>query len=106
VIVMLLNQKGGVGEITLALHLAGHWARQRKRVTLTDADPQRRPRAPDRAAGATSAGDLDTARLTIDFTPALCGRIKIAACQRGEAVAAMQRALLAREFPDTDGGKS
>jgi chromosome partitioning protein len=39
-IVALLNQKDGVGKTTLALHLAGHWGRQGKRVTLIDADPQ------------------------------------------------------------------
>jgi chromosome partitioning protein len=39
-IVALLNQKGGVGKTTLALHLAGAWARQGGRVTVIDADPQ------------------------------------------------------------------
>ena len=39
-IVALLNQKGGVGKTTLALHLAGEWARQGRRVILVDADPQ------------------------------------------------------------------
>jgi len=60
-------------------------------------------RAPDRAAERGS-GDEFTARLTIDVTPALRGRIKVAAFRRGVTVAEMLRALLAREFPDDGGG--
>ena len=44
-----------------------------------------------------------TARLTIEVTPEQRGRIKITAFQRGQTVADMLRALLAREFPTTDG---
>ena len=44
-----------------------------------------------------------TARLTIDVTPALRGRIKVAAFRRGITVADMLRDLLAREFPDESG---
>jgi hypothetical protein len=39
------------------------------------------------------------ARLTIDVTPDLRGRIKVAAFRRGITVAAMLRNLLSREFP-------
>jgi chromosome partitioning protein len=38
-IVALLNQQGGVGKTTLALHLAGVWACQGRRVAVIDADP-------------------------------------------------------------------
>ena len=63
-------------------------------------------RSPDRATIPMPVADLYTARLTVDITPTLRGRIKIAAFQRGETVADMLRALLAREFPDSDGGNS
>ena len=39
-IVALLNQKGDVGTTTLALHLAGAWANNGKRVVVIDANPQ------------------------------------------------------------------
>ncbi|KIZ47342.1 MULTISPECIES: hypothetical protein [Rhodopseudomonas] len=47
-----------------------------------------------------------TARLTIDITPELRGRIKIAAFRRGVTVADMLRDLLAREFPNDEGDPS
>uniref|UniRef100_Q11FV2 Plasmid segregation centromere-binding protein ParG n=1 Tax=Chelativorans sp. (strain BNC1) TaxID=266779 RepID=Q11FV2_CHESB len=44
-----------------------------------------------------------TARLTIDITPELRGRIKVEAFRRGQTVTDMLRDLLAREFPPTEG---
>lgn len=40
-----------------------------------------------------------TARLTIDVTPALRGRIKVVAFRRGITAADMLRELLEREYP-------
>jgi chromosome partitioning protein len=36
----LLNQKGGVGKTTLAVHVAAALARRGRRIILVDADPQ------------------------------------------------------------------
>ena len=44
-----------------------------------------------------------SARLTIDVTADMRGRIKIAAFQRGQTVADMLRALFEREFPPPSG---
>ena len=46
----------------------------------------------------TDKASIYTARLTIDVTPALRGRIKVAAFGRGVTVADMLRDLLEREF--------
>lgn len=69
-----------------------------------------RPADPD---GWITAGDAPpardgiaapySARLTVDITPELRGRIKIAAFKRGITVAEMLRDLLAREFADASG---
>ncbi|MBN9670205.1 hypothetical protein [Roseibium aggregatum] len=46
---------------------------------------------------------ISTARLTIDITPDLRGRIKVAAFGCGVTVAGMLRELLGREYPKTEG---
>lgn len=51
-----------------------------------------------------SKAELYTARLTIDVTPELRGRIKVAAFQRDVTVAEMLRDLLKREFPESTPG--
>ena len=65
-------------------------------------DPDSWVRAPELSTARTPNSEF-TARLTVDVTPALRGRIKIAAFQHGRTVADMLRALLDREFP-ADGG--
>lgn len=69
-------------------------------------DPENWVRTAAEAAPSRAKGDAFTARLTIDVTPELRGRIKIAAFQRGVTVADMLRELLAREFPDQSGDTS
>jgi hypothetical protein len=68
------------------------------------ADPDSWIKAPDRSPSRaeTAAADF-TARLTIDVTADMRGRIKIAAFQRGQTVADMLRALFEREFPTSEG---
>jgi len=63
-------------------------------VWVRKADAPELPDVPDVPAKAS----VYTARLTIDVTPALRGRIKVTAFQRGVTAADMLRALLEREF--------
>ena len=67
-------------------------------------DPDAWVRQPE-PAGSKAAEEF-TARLTVDITPALRGRIKIAAFHRRLTMADMLRALLEREFPEDGGGAS
>ena len=60
-------------------------------------------KAPDAPPAGDQRGEPYTARLTIDVTPELRGRIKVTAFRRGMTVADMLRALLLREFPDDVG---
>jgi hypothetical protein len=70
-------------------------------------DPDAWVRTADKSdQGGAAKGDQFTARLTIDVTPDLRGRIKVIAFRRGVTVADMLRDLLAREFPNDDGGKA
>jgi hypothetical protein len=67
------------------------------------ADPESWIKAPDRQAQRAHADADFSARLTIDVTADMRGRIKIAAFQRGQTVADMLRALFEREFPPSSG---
>ena len=70
-----------------------------------------RPRDPDTWVSAhersvppaSGKSEIYTARLTVDVTSAMRGRIKVAAFTRGLTVADMLRAMLEQAFPDQDG---
>jgi hypothetical protein len=70
------------------------------------ADPERWVKATEPPSARPGDGAAFTARLTIDITPALRGRIKIVAFQRDVTVADMLRDLLAREFSPSQGDPS
>lgn len=77
----------------------------RKGFVARPADPEHWIKAAEAPPRNADAGGF-TARLTIDVTPELRGRIKIAAFRRSVTVADMLRELLAREFPPTEGDPS
>ena len=68
-------------------------------------DPERWVKAAD-VPSRDGDGAAYNARLTIDVTPELRGRIKIAAFGRGVTVADMLRDLFAREFSSNPGDPS
>jgi hypothetical protein len=67
------------------------------------ADPERWVKAQEPRSSGNGDAAAFTARLTIDITAELRGRIKVIAFQRGLTVADMLRDLLTREFPPAEG---
>lgn len=76
---------------------------QKRAFVARPSDPDTWVRKPQPCPTNGAKADLFTARLTIDVTPELRGRIKVVAFQRGVTVADMLRDLLSREFPDNAG---
>lgn len=75
----------------------------RRRFAVRPADPEGWINSSDALPRRDDGAARFTARLTIDVTPDLRGRIKIVAFRRGVTVADMLRELLGREFPSTEG---
>jgi len=73
---------------------------QKRGFATRPSDPDTWIRTPDARTNVAAIDPGFTARLTIDVTPALRGRIKIVAFRRGVTVADMLRELLAREYPE------
>ena len=78
----------------------------KRRFASRPADPDGWIRSANTLPEGKATDTAFTARLTIDITHELRGRIKIAAFGRGVTVADMLRDLLAREFPSTEGNPS
>lgn len=78
----------------------------RRDFTTRPGDAESWIKASDMPPTAPAKADAFTARLTIDITPKLRGRIKVAAFRRGVTVADMLRELLTREFHEADGDAS
>ena len=76
---------------------------QRRGFASRPGDAETWIKAPDAALTRTTENAAFTARLTIDVTPDMRGRIKITAFSRGVTVADMLRELFHREFPPAAG---
>ena len=77
----------------------------KRAFTARPADPESWVKAPDPRFPRHGDAANFTARLTIDVTPDLRGRIKVTAFQRGQTVADMLRELLANAFPAEGDGQ-
>jgi hypothetical protein len=77
----------------------------RRGFAARPANPEHWIKAAD-AAPRSGEAPAFSARLTIDVTPDLRGRIKVAAFRRGVTVTDMLREMLAREFPPNPGDAS
>jgi hypothetical protein len=66
------------------------------------ADAQARAWIRQASGQLTAKGCVYTARLTLDVTPGLRARIKVAAFQEGITVAQMLRELLEARFPERE----
>jgi len=72
---------------------------QRRGFASRPGDAETWIKAPDASLSRATESAAFTARLTIDVTPDMRGRIKVAAFSRGVTVADMLRELFNREFP-------
>jgi hypothetical protein len=75
-----------------------------KRVAFAAKPPSAERWIAERAepSGARRRAEIYSARLTIDVTPALRGRIKLAAFHRGTTAARLLRELLETSFPEPE----
>ena len=79
------------------------WHKHRSKFTSRPGDAERWVKLRETRPRPRRKRSPFAARLTIDVTPDLRGRIKVAAFRRGITVADMLRELLAHEFPPTAG---
>jgi hypothetical protein len=70
-----------------------------RRFTSRPGDADQWVRAAETATAVAPPPNPYTARLTIDITPALRRRLKLAALRQSQTVADMLRVLLEREYP-------
>ena len=77
-----------------------HERQQQPTQQQTPANPHAEAWIRQGDADALNKGDLYTARLTLDITPAMRARIKVSAFTQGVTVADLLRGLLEREFPE------